>query len=829
MNIGELRERVTIEVLDTSSDGAGGTSGTWLVDSTVWAKVTPLTGRRLENYNQVFSGIPHEVIMRYNTGIDINNIQGFRITMDSNRIIRLASIVNVDYRDSVMIIIGEMGKPEEAVGVTFSATVTDTDGDHVLSNGGAYTCLPSDTTSLTADFSADDTTPTPGQEVQFTDGTTGGTPTAWVWDFGDGNTSYVQNPTHEYELPGIYTVKLTVYNSSEFGDSVTKTNYITIADNAAYFTERLTSQIQGDPSVYPPRDGGMLANVLGKPRHINGWNGSAPSLWGSVVTNQEQWESSDGGYTFSKIADTGAGRRHSQNYVDTGFEIAMWGGDLFDSPQTNKKDSWILNKTTGKWVKRATDMGSVWASRVLAASWYADGYYYSAGGQDDYLGTTMFTNVIRSADLTADSWSVVGTLPISYFSTGQVVYIKDGQYKGAAYLIGGFRYNNGGIGDNYNTGVYKTTDNGASWTLVATLPDSMRASYINCWYKDGRIFFLHGNYISTNQQGLYFITPSTLEGGGSWTSVYSTTFTNYNTIDARHATPHCEFHDVYGDHVMLGNGNLWADMWAVRKVEYPIGVGTTYDSDASTYLYRMYKISQQYADLVNNFITGCKADGNWTKIAMLYMFCVDGHFRNALVDMKTPTRVATNNGSVPWNAGRGFAPTGATGKSIRTAFNWTTDGGAAGITQNSLFHGVYLLTNSNTARTSAGAYETGGTKDCSLAPKWSDNNAYIGTAGNGSVVKANSRSDGFIMGLRTASNANELFRQNVSLGTSTLASQGLPNFEDYVCAVNNNGAAGSYDSRENAMRIIGLGTIDRTALYNRINTFMTGMGINITA
>lgn len=50
-------------------------------------------------------------------------------------------------------------------------------------------------------------------------------PTHWLWDFGDGTTDTVQNPTHTYQNPGSYTVSLIVTNS--FGsDSVTKSNYI---------------------------------------------------------------------------------------------------------------------------------------------------------------------------------------------------------------------------------------------------------------------------------------------------------------------------------------------------------------------------------------------------------------------------------------------------------------------------------------------------------------------------------------------------------------------------------------------------------------------------
>jgi PKD repeat protein len=48
--------------------------------------------------------------------------------------------------------------------------------------------------------------------VQFTDKSTG-SPTAWLWTFGDGTYSRVQNPTHTYAKAGVYTVRLQVWNS----------------------------------------------------------------------------------------------------------------------------------------------------------------------------------------------------------------------------------------------------------------------------------------------------------------------------------------------------------------------------------------------------------------------------------------------------------------------------------------------------------------------------------------------------------------------------------------------------------------------------------------
>lgn len=64
-------------------------------------------------------------------------------------------------------------------------------------------------------FYANDTTVCPGEVVSFTNTSnpmTAGNAT-YYWDFGDGNHSTVQNPTHAYAIGGYYSVTLTVTNS----------------------------------------------------------------------------------------------------------------------------------------------------------------------------------------------------------------------------------------------------------------------------------------------------------------------------------------------------------------------------------------------------------------------------------------------------------------------------------------------------------------------------------------------------------------------------------------------------------------------------------------
>jgi PKD repeat protein len=50
---------------------------------------------------------------------------------------------------------------------------------------------------------------------EFLDASSGG-PTSWLWNFGDGNTSTQQNPTHTYSTWGVYTVSLTVNDSNTY-------------------------------------------------------------------------------------------------------------------------------------------------------------------------------------------------------------------------------------------------------------------------------------------------------------------------------------------------------------------------------------------------------------------------------------------------------------------------------------------------------------------------------------------------------------------------------------------------------------------------------------
>ncbi len=61
-------------------------------------------------------------------------------------------------------------------------------------------------------------------KIQFTDNSTGG-PTSWFWDFGDGHTSTLQNPSNTYTTPGIHRVKLIVKNAVSTDSTLCRYQY----------------------------------------------------------------------------------------------------------------------------------------------------------------------------------------------------------------------------------------------------------------------------------------------------------------------------------------------------------------------------------------------------------------------------------------------------------------------------------------------------------------------------------------------------------------------------------------------------------------------------
>ncbi|WP_449405392.1 PKD domain-containing protein [Methanolacinia paynteri] len=140
---------------------------------------------------------------------------------------------------------------------------TERNPSHTYTTEGSYTVTLNVSNSLGSDIEtkteyinvgstsvAFETDVTSGQfplTIQFTDQSVG-SPTAWHWDFGDGENSTNQNPVHTYLSAGKYDVNLTV-TGSDGTDSLVKEDYISveaITGSSLPLTTEQSGTVSGD-------------------------------------------------------------------------------------------------------------------------------------------------------------------------------------------------------------------------------------------------------------------------------------------------------------------------------------------------------------------------------------------------------------------------------------------------------------------------------------------------------------------------------------------------------------------------------------------------------
>ena len=92
-------------------------------------------------------------------------------------------------------------------------------------------------------------------EVAFTD-ESANTPTQWMWDFGDGNSSEEQNPTHTYEASGEYEVCLTASNARGEHTACQEISIVVTNTGEALSVEGL--------KAYPSPSSGLLSLEFGE-------------------------------------------------------------------------------------------------------------------------------------------------------------------------------------------------------------------------------------------------------------------------------------------------------------------------------------------------------------------------------------------------------------------------------------------------------------------------------------------------------------------------------------------------------------------------------------
>jgi len=120
-----------------------------------------------------------------------------------------------------------------SIGKLNSYTFEKINQNHTIFVSFEYAAIPA------ADFSANITKGMAVLDVAFNDLSTGDILT-WIWDFGDGIKSSMQNPKHSYNNPGIYNVSLTVKgNGNE--NKVVKSGYIEVMEKVLDFKANINN------------------------------------------------------------------------------------------------------------------------------------------------------------------------------------------------------------------------------------------------------------------------------------------------------------------------------------------------------------------------------------------------------------------------------------------------------------------------------------------------------------------------------------------------------------------------------------------------------------
>lgn len=150
-----------------------------------------------------------------------------------------------------------------------------------------------------ADF---DATPTGGLSpltVQFSDLSTGGLPTTWLWDFGDGATSTQPSPSHVYTASGFYTVSLTVTNP--YGsDQLVRTDLVAV-DLVPPIAAFSASPTTGDSPYVVHFTDESVGGVA------TGWQWSFGDGYGSTAQHPDHTYTAEGTYSVRLTASNAYG------------------------------------------------------------------------------------------------------------------------------------------------------------------------------------------------------------------------------------------------------------------------------------------------------------------------------------------------------------------------------------------------------------------------------------------------------------------------------------------------------------------------------------------
>ncbi len=186
---------------------------------------------------------------------------------------------------------------------------------------------------VVVDFSASATNVNTDEAVIFTDNSVLNA-TTWLWNFGDGTTATIQNPTHSYTTPGTYIVSLTAGNGI-LSSTKTKTNYIKVTDG--------TTPVFG--SFTDSRDNNIYQTVT-----INNKEWMAENLKYLPSVNQDDDGSeTDAKYYVYGYDDTDVTAAKEEANYDTYGVLYNWAAAMNGATSSNTNPSGVQGVCPAGW------------------------------------------------------------------------------------------------------------------------------------------------------------------------------------------------------------------------------------------------------------------------------------------------------------------------------------------------------------------------------------------------------------------------------------------------------------------------------------------------
>jgi gliding motility-associated-like protein len=140
-----------------------------------------------------------------------------------------------------------------------------------------------------------------------------GTIATYLWDFGDGTTSALPNPSHVYNVSGFYTVSLTIISNANCIKSFSKVNFINAKEKPV---ASFTSLIQ--PACAAPVTVNFTNTTTGPPILTYSWNFNDPAsgpLNTTTTTSPSHVFNAAGIYNINMIASSTNGCTNNASFV----------------------------------------------------------------------------------------------------------------------------------------------------------------------------------------------------------------------------------------------------------------------------------------------------------------------------------------------------------------------------------------------------------------------------------------------------------------------------------------------------------------------------------